>query len=86
MSNYLLYIYQKKCGVVTELETKFGDVAVRQMEAMGYIINAPKDIGDTWRISDRALKLAKLRYRKSTILERLRDWFNLKVRKIDFSI
>lgn len=86
MSSYLYYIYQKKCGGVTELKKKFGDIAVRQMEAMGYIINAPKDTGDTWRISDRALKLAKLRYRKSTIVERLCDWFNLKIRKIDFSI
>lgn len=86
MSSYLHHIYQQKCGNVADLVTMFGDVAVRQMEAMGYIINAPKDTGGTWRISDRAKKLAELRYRKSTISERFRDWFNLNVRKIDFSI
>lgn len=86
MSSYLHYIYQQKCGNVADLETRFGNVAVRQMEAMGYIINAPKDTGDTWRISNRARKLAELRYRKSTISERFHDWINLNVRKIDFSI
>lgn len=86
MESYLLYIYNKRYGSVAELETRFGSDAVRQMETMGYIINAPNKTGDTWRISDRAIKLARLRYRESTIWERFCDWFNLKVRKIDFSI
>ncbi|MDE7378298.1 MAG: hypothetical protein K2N13_04970 [Paraprevotella sp.] len=86
MSSYLHYIYTEKYGKVTELKEKFGEDAVRQMEAMGYIANAPTKDGDTWRISTRALNLAKQRYRKSTIWERICDWFNLKIRRIDFSI
>lgn len=86
MGSFLHYLYTTECGKVAELKAKFGDDAVRQMEAMGYIVNAPTAEGDTWRISARARKLAKLRYRKSTKRERMCDWFNLKIRRIDFSI
>lgn len=86
MSSYLHYIYKERCGKVAELKAKFGEDAVRQMEAMGYIANAPTKDGDTWCISSRALKLATLRYRRSSIWERVCDWFNLSIRRIDFSI
>ena len=86
MGNYLNYIYKKKFGTISELSREFGETAVRQMEAMGYIINAPTKDGDTWKISSRAKKLAELRYRDNTLFEKLCDWFYLKVRKIDFSL
>lgn len=81
----LLYIHQEKHGYISNLEAKIGKTEVRQLEAMGYIVNAPNPKGNTWRISKRAKKMASSIYRKSTLWEKSFDWFNHKVRRIDFS-
>ena len=85
-NNGLYYIHKERHGRVSELENKLGKLKVRQLEAMGYIKNAPNPIGNTWMISKRAERMAKSIYRDSTRREKLADWFNRKVRKIDFSI
>ena len=85
-TNYLSFLYHNENGKVSDLKEKFGEDGVRQMETMGYIVNAPARNGDTWRRSRSAQRLAQLRYRKSTIAERITDWFNINVRRIDYSI
>ena len=84
-TNYLSFLYHNENGKVSELKEKFGEEGVRQMEAMGYIVNAPAHNGDTWRRSQSAQRLAHLRYRKSTLVERITDWFNINIRRIDYS-
>ena len=81
----LLYIHEKKNGFISELENELGETRVRQLEAMGYIKNAPNPEGNTWMISERATRMAKSIYRESTKWEKMTDWFNRKVRRIDFS-
>ena len=81
----LLYIHEKQNGYISELETKIGQERVRQLEAMGYIKNAPNPKGNTWMISKRAARMAKSIYRESTKWEKITDWFNRNVRRIDFS-
>lgn len=81
----LLYIHQKKHGYISKLEAKIGKIEVRQLEAMGYIVNAPNSRGNTWKISKRAEKMASSIYRESTLWEKSLDWFNHKIRRIDFS-
>ena len=81
----LLYIHEKQNGYISELETKIGQERVRQLEAMGYIKNAPNPKGNTWMISKRAARMATSIYRESTKWEKITDWFNRNVRRIDFS-
>lgn len=78
-------IYQKKHGYISNLKNEIGEEAVSQLEAMGYIQNAPNPDGDAWKITERALKRAKLFYEKPTLWECLKDWFYLHIRRIDFS-
>lgn len=78
-------IYQKKHGYISHLKKEIGEESVSQLEAMGYIQNAPNPDGDAWKITKRALKRAKLFYEKPTLWECLKDWFYLHIRRIDFS-
>ena len=53
----LKHIYEAKCGNLSDLERNLGKSTVRQLEAMGFIMNAPSQHGDTWKISSRAESL-----------------------------
>lgn len=78
-------IYQKRQGYISHLKNEIGEESVSQLEAMGYIQNAPNPKGDAWEITKRALKRAKLFYEKPTLWECLKDWFYLHICRIDFS-
>lgn len=80
----LSYIYQENHGYVRELEKEIGEEAVRRLESMGYIENALNSKGSTWRITERAIRRARSIYRSSTSWEKLKDWFYIKVCRINF--
>ena len=84
--NFLYYLHSHTNGKVSDLQKVFGEEGIRQMEAMGYIVNAPSKDGETWKRSTRAARLAQARYRKSTILEKIGDFINVHLRKVDYSI
>ena len=81
----LSYIYNEKYGYIVELEKKFGQEVVRQLEAMGYIENAFDRKADTWRISVRAVKRYNSITRKSSWAERISDWYYKHILRIDFN-
>lgn len=85
-TDFLRFLYEHKNGRISDLISMFGEEGVRQMEAMGYIVNAPSSDGDTWRRSKNAEHLANFRYRKSSLVEMIIDWINVNIRKIDFSL
>lgn len=79
-------ISERKNGYLSDLERELGERTVRQLEAMGYIENAPSANGDTWKISSRAKHMADLKYKPSNFVERLVDWYYFNVRRIKLSI
>lgn len=83
-SNPLEYIYETKCGTLRELEDEVGESTVRQFEAMGFIKNAPSRNGDTWKISDKAKRLAEVMTRTYTRKARLRDFCHYKLPRMLF--
>lgn len=82
----LAVISQRKNGYLSELEKELGEQTVRQLEAMGYIENAPSAKGDTWKISSRAKRMADLKYKPSNMIERLVDWYYFNVRRVKLSL
>lgn len=82
----LAVISKRKNGYLSDLESELGVRAVRQLEAMGYIENAPSANGDTWKISNRAKRMAELKYKPSNMVERLVDWYYFNVRRVKLSI
>ena len=84
--NYLSYLHLHTNGKVSDLQKVFGEEGIHQMEAMGYIVNAPSKDGETWKRSTRAARLAQACYRKSTALEKIGDFINVHLRKVDYSI
>ena len=82
----LAVIFEKKNGYLSDLEKELGERTVLQLEAMGYIENAPSANGDTWKISNIAKRIANLKYKPSNIIERLVDWYYFNVRRVRLSI
>lgn len=82
----LKYIYNAKYGNLSDLERDLGRSTVRQLEAMGFIKNAPSQSGDTWQISGRAESFAKVRFRPYTRMERFRDFYRFKLPRLLFGV
>ena len=81
----LYVIYKDRKGHLKDLEAKLDERSVRQLEAMGYIENAPSIDGGTWKISSRADHIARLKYKSPSLLDRLIDWYFFKIRKVNLS-
>lgn len=81
----LYVIYKDRKGHLKDLEVKLDERSVRQLEAMGYIENAPSIDGGTWKISSRADHIARLKYKSPSLLDRLIDWYFFKIRKVNLS-
>ena len=81
-NNPLSIIYQKRQGRMDDLRRSMDEHQIRQLEAMGYIVNAPSKYGDTWKISKKALEIAKLRFHKSSWLNKIDDWFLINVKNV----
>ena len=84
--NFLYYLYNHPCGKVSELKELYGDESVCRMEDLGYITLSPSEEGDTWKRTDSATRLTNACYRKSSMIEKIKDFINIHIRKIDFSI
>lgn len=82
----LYVIYKDRKGHLKDLEAKLDERSVRQLEAMGYIENAPSADGGTWKISRRADHIARLKYESSSLLDWLTDLYFFKIRKVNLSI
>lgn len=82
----LKFIYDAKCGTISDLEKDLGHSTVRQLEAMGFIKNAPSRNGDTWQISRRATDLASVSFRPYTKKAKLRDFYRFKLPRKLFGV
>lgn len=82
----LKFIYDAKCGKLSDLEKKLGQGTVRQLEAMGFIKNAPSSHGETWKISSRAMSLAEVSFRPYSRRDRLRDFYRFKLPRMLFGV
>lgn len=80
----LKYIYKAKCGSLSNLERDLGKSTVRQLEAMGFIMNAPSLHGDTWKISDRARRLGDVSFKPYSCKERFKDFYRYKLSRMLF--
>lgn len=82
----LKFIYETKCGNLSDLENVLGKSTVRQLEAMGFIKNAPSQHGDTWQISGRANSLAEVSFRPYTSRAKFRDFYRYKLPRMLFGV
>lgn len=82
----LKHIYEAKCGNLSDLERDLGKSTVRQLEAMGFIKNAPSQHGDTWQISGRAKSLAEVSFRPYTRRAKFRDFYRYKLPRMLFGV
>ena len=82
----LEFIYRTKNGRLRDLERELGRTTVRQLEAMGFIKNAPSANGDTWKLSDCARRLGEVSSRRYTRKERLKDFYRYKLPRILFGV
>lgn len=82
----LEFIYETKDGRLSDLERELGKTTVRQLEAMGFIKNAPSANGDTWKISDRARRLGDISSRPYTRRERIKDFYRYKLPRMLFGV
>lgn len=82
----LYVIYRDRKGHLKDLEAKLDERSVRQLEAMGYIENAPSADGGTWKISSRADHIARLKYGSRSFIDRLVDLYFFKIRRVNLSV
>lgn len=72
--NHLIsYVYQKKFGYVSELQQAIGEQAVRKLELMGYIENAPHPTGRTWKATSRCNRFGDSRKERRGLLSRINN-------------
>ncbi len=84
--NPLKIIYDTQSGSLEQLERQLGKNTVRQLEAMGFIKNAPSADGDTWKISARAEHLGKISFQRYTLRDRLKDIYRYKLPRLLFGV
>lgn len=84
--NFLRYIYDHKHGLRSDLVRLYGERTVRQLEATGFIVNAPGPKGVTWGISNLANDIASLKYSRLSFMERLTDWYYTHVLRVNTSV
>ena len=53
INDLISYVYHEKYGYADELQQAIGKQAVRKLELMGYIENAPHPSGRTWKATSR---------------------------------
>lgn len=82
----LEFIYKTNDGSLIDLEKELGRTTVRQLEAMGFIKNAPSANGDTWKISERAKQLGEIDSRPYTRRDRLKDFCRYKLPRFLFGV
>ncbi len=85
-TDVLEVLYRTPCGYIDELENKIGVENVRQLEAIGYIVNAPSEKGYTYQISKRAKQIVSDFFGKMTIRDYLSDLYYTYIRRVSFSI
>ncbi len=65
INNLISYVYDKKYGYINELQQTIGEKAVRKLELMGYIENAPHPSGRTWKVTERCKRYGNVRQKKN---------------------
>jgi len=81
------YLCEKQNGYIKDLEKEFSPNKVRELEVMGYIVSAPSsDPSGTWRVSKRVVQLNQMMNRRSSLYERIKDFFYIHILKVDFGI
>lgn len=79
-------LYEMKNGYIEELESRLGKEKVRQLEAIGYIENAPSKKGYTFKMTERAKRIAEGLYKKRSFLDLVSDFYYVKIRNLTFAI
>jgi len=82
----LKVLYEMKNGYIEELEKRLGTEKVRQLEAIGYIENAPSKNGYTFKITKRAKRLADGLYGKKSFFDLVSDYYYVKIMGVNFAV
>lgn len=65
INNIISYVYSKKYGYISDLQAAIGENAVRKLELMGYIENAPHPSGRTWKATERCKRYGNARQKRN---------------------
>ncbi|MBR4563664.1 MAG: hypothetical protein IKO26_04350 [Paludibacteraceae bacterium] len=79
-------LYKHPCGYIKNLEDELGENTVHQLEAIGYIVNAPSEEGYTYRISNKAKQIVSGLSEKRSIRDLLSDMYYRYVKRVHFSV
>lgn len=79
-------LYKRPCGYIENLEDELGENTVHQLEAIGYIVNAPSEKGYTYRISNKAKQIVFGLSEKRSIRDLLSDMYYRYVKRVHFSV
>ena len=73
-------------GYIKELEKALGKEKVRQLEAIGYIVNAPSEKGYTYQISRKASQVISDLSARMNLFDHLSDFYYKYIKRVRFSI
>lgn len=74
------------CGFIKDLEKALGKEKVRQLEAIGYIQNAPSEKGYTYQVSRKASQVISDLSTPISFFDHLSDFYYKYVKRVRFSI
>ena len=73
-------------GYIKDLEKKIGKEKVRQLEAVGYIMNAPSEQGYTYQTSPRANQVISNLHAPMSFWDTLSDFYYRYIKRVHFSL
>ena len=78
--------YRMENGYIKELESQLGTEKVRQLEAIGYIENAPSEKGYTFKMTNRAKRIAEGLYKRATLYDLVSDFYYTHIKRVNFAV
>lgn len=84
--NALEVLQKNQHGYVKNLEKALGKEKVRQLEAIGYIQNAPSEKGYTYQISRKASQVISSLSASMSFFDHLSDFYYKYIKRVHFSI
>lgn len=79
-------LYKHPFGYVAELENMIGEEDVRELEAIGYIENAPSEKGNTYKISNMVKHMTSAFFDKRTFRDFISDFYFTYIKRVSFSL
>ncbi len=85
-TDILEVLYKYPCGYVKKLEEMIGEEDVRELEAIGYIENAPSEKGYTYKTTKWVKQMTSAFFGKRSLRDYISDFYYTYIKRVSFSI